>query len=220
LSKSSITAGENITITVIAQSNSPCNWINRSLTGPNGNIYGGGSGVSYTEISSGIWKYEWTENLSTYSPIGIYTYSGVSVKNQANLQSGTWQNLNFTIGKSFNDWISQFNSSLNKPGDIISGDGISNIVKYSLGLNPTQFQSLPSISTDHPGYPDYFSYIVPLNTDSVNVGVDILMSNNLISWVHANTDGVNIIQNKYRDRIETFVKKTASPVFLKVLITY
>ena len=86
------TEGTLLTLTITATSNSPVNWLNNKFYGPNGNIYGGGSGVSFTEASPGVWQYVRTDTVSKYAPIGKYYYSNISVENEGQMESDIWPN--------------------------------------------------------------------------------------------------------------------------------
>ena len=60
---------------------------------PNGQyVYGGEDGVTFYEISPGIWEYQWTDTVSKYAPSGTYTYMDISIKNEGLLQSDSWAN--------------------------------------------------------------------------------------------------------------------------------
>ena len=67
-------------------------WLNSSFYGPSGNLYGGGSGVQFTETSAGIWEYTRTDFVSEWSPSGEYYYTGISVKNAGEITSTVWSN--------------------------------------------------------------------------------------------------------------------------------
>jgi len=97
LSTYEVVDGGSVTVTVTANSNAPVNWINRSLYGPGGNFYGGGSGVQFVEVSPNVWQYSWTDNFSPWVTSGTYTYSGISVQNEGQLSSDVWPDVNFTI---------------------------------------------------------------------------------------------------------------------------
>ena len=90
LDKINVTDGTNISLKISVASNAPVNWLNSSFYGPSGNLSGGGSGVNFTEISSGIWEYTRTDFVSKWSPSGEYFYSGISVENEGKLKSATW----------------------------------------------------------------------------------------------------------------------------------
>ncbi|MDD3269681.1 MAG: hypothetical protein PHX14_10195 [Syntrophomonadaceae bacterium] len=81
-----------LTVTITVTSNSPVNWLNKAFYGPNGNIYGGGSGVSFTETLPGIWEYTRTDTISKYAPSGKYYYSNISVENEGQMESDVWPN--------------------------------------------------------------------------------------------------------------------------------
>ena len=98
LSTNYVFDGGAVTVTVTAVSISPVDWINRSLDGPNGNIYGGGgSWPPWSEIGSNTWQCQWTDDISSWAPSGEYVYSGISCENEAQLESDTWSNLTFTV---------------------------------------------------------------------------------------------------------------------------
>jgi hypothetical protein len=62
-----------VTLTVIAKSNAPVNWLSSRLDGPNGNIYGGGSGVTFTNVGDDLWKYVRSHTISEWDPSGTYS---------------------------------------------------------------------------------------------------------------------------------------------------
>jgi len=84
--------GGVITLTVVATSQAPVNWFNGSFSGPNGSLWGGGSGVTFTEISPGTWRHSRTDTISNFAPSGTYSYTNLSVENQAQLRSTVWPN--------------------------------------------------------------------------------------------------------------------------------
>lgn len=100
LNTNNLSDGGQITLTVRAQSISPVDWINLRLDGPNGNIFGGGSGTTFTEISPGIWEKQRADTISKWAPSGVYTYSNLSVQNEAQLVSTTWPPITFTVNNS------------------------------------------------------------------------------------------------------------------------
>ena len=81
------TNGINIKFKIVVSSIAPVDWLNSSFYGPSGNLYGGGSGVQFTEITKGIWEYTRTDFVSKWSPSGEYYYTGLSVKNASELTS-------------------------------------------------------------------------------------------------------------------------------------
>ena len=86
-----------MTLTVIAKSNAPVNWLSSRLDGPNGNIYGGGSGVTFTNVGDDLWKYERTHTISEWDPSGTYTYRRISVENEGQLTSDEWGPVSFNV---------------------------------------------------------------------------------------------------------------------------
>jgi len=86
-------------LTLIVESNAPVNWLNDTLNGPHGNIYGGGVEIfpnqignnpSSIEVSTNIWQIVRRYSISRYAPSGDYSYSNVSVKNAGMLESKIW----------------------------------------------------------------------------------------------------------------------------------
>ena len=97
VSPTEIVNGGEVTLTIIAKSNAPVNWLNSRLDGPNGNIYGGGSGVRFINLNDDLWKYERTYTISEWAPSGTYTYSRISVRNEGRLTSDEWEDISFTV---------------------------------------------------------------------------------------------------------------------------
>jgi hypothetical protein len=96
LSTNAITNGGEITLTIRAQSNSPVETLNLTLDGPTGNIHNGGS-TNFTEVSPEIWETQWVDTISQWASSGVYTYSHISVENEAMLESTVWPPLTFTV---------------------------------------------------------------------------------------------------------------------------
>jgi hypothetical protein len=87
-----ITNGGIITLTIIASSESPVYWLQLSFDGPAGNIEGGGGAWSFTETSSNVWENQRSFIISSWAPSGIYSFSDIIVKNEAELWSTAWPN--------------------------------------------------------------------------------------------------------------------------------
>lgn len=90
LSTEKLESETKVTFTIVATSNAPVNWINSSFYGPNGNVYGGGNGRTFTEKSSGVWELIWVDTISNTEPNGEYYYENVSVENAGYLKSDNW----------------------------------------------------------------------------------------------------------------------------------
>ena len=90
LTTEKVANGTNLIFKIVATSDAPVDFLYSSLDGPNGNVYGGGSGVNFSEISSGVWEYTRTDFISEWMPNGEYYYSNIAVENAANLKSDTW----------------------------------------------------------------------------------------------------------------------------------
>ena len=67
------------------------------LSSPLDNIYGGGSGVKAKEIGRGEWVYQWTDKISKFLPSGVYTYSGISVRDAGRSRSEIWKDVSFRV---------------------------------------------------------------------------------------------------------------------------
>lgn len=79
--------GGSVTIQVVSKSIAPIVWLNRSLNGPNGNLYGGGGTCAFVQTSTDVWEASWREAVSPWASSGIYELSNVSVRNEAELES-------------------------------------------------------------------------------------------------------------------------------------
>ena len=90
ISKAASGSDTVITLTIDASSNTPVNWLSGMFDGPNGNIWGGGWGITFTETSSGHWRLVHTDNVSQYAPSGDYYYTNMRVKNAGYLESAAW----------------------------------------------------------------------------------------------------------------------------------
>jgi hypothetical protein len=104
--------GATSTVTIIAQSSSPVDWLNRSFEGPTSNMYGGGSGFSFENCAEFLditdhicqgrdskhYFTSFTDTISRWAPNGTYAYHDISVMNQAQLTSEAYEgDLSFTI---------------------------------------------------------------------------------------------------------------------------
>lgn len=99
LSSDTVTPGGSVEVTVRARSNAPVNWLDRMLHGPTRILYGGGGTTRFEEVEPGIWEYQWTEPISTWAPAGTYVFSEIAVRNEGQLSSEPWPNLQFTVEK-------------------------------------------------------------------------------------------------------------------------
>jgi hypothetical protein len=79
-----------VKLTVDVRSNVPVNWFEGSFEGPNGNIWGGGSGRTFAEVSPGLWRLVHTDRVSEFAPSGEYRYTGIRVRNAGLLRSDPW----------------------------------------------------------------------------------------------------------------------------------
>lgn len=92
-----------IAVIITATSNAPVSWLNSSFYGPLGNLFGGGSGVSFTQISSGVWRYVMTTSISSplYAPKGTYYFQNISVQNDGRNTSSAYSgSLSFQLRNS------------------------------------------------------------------------------------------------------------------------
>ena len=97
LSTNTVTPGGSVEVTVRARSNAPVNWLDRMLHGPTRILYGGGGTTRFDEVEPNIWAHKWTEQISTWAPAGTYVFSEIAVKNEGELSSEPWLNLQLTV---------------------------------------------------------------------------------------------------------------------------
>ncbi len=85
-------------------SNAPVDWLNISFQGPAGNLIGGGSGMSYTDLTGGQWRMVWTYSLDSpndFAPKGTYYWENISVQNEGMKVSSTYSgSLTFDLSDS------------------------------------------------------------------------------------------------------------------------
>lgn len=89
--------GGDVILTVRAASNSPVNWLNSKMESPEGNVFGGGSGATFTKIKEGVWEYSQAHTVSKFMPSGKYQYQQISVENEAQLESLVWPTITFEV---------------------------------------------------------------------------------------------------------------------------
>jgi len=97
LSKRELVDGGEIQVTVRARSPAPINWLNRTLDGPLSCLYGGGGSTRFHQVEPKLWETTWSEQISPWAPSGVYRYSGISVRNEAELTSESWEGAEFTV---------------------------------------------------------------------------------------------------------------------------
>ena len=125
VSPTEIVNGGEVTLTVIAKSNAPVNWLSSRLDGPNGNIYGGGSGVTFTNVGDDLWKYERTHTISEWDPSGTYTYSRISVENEGQLTSDEWGPVSFNVTNDHVAYKPIIQSVTVSPTEIVNGGEVT-----------------------------------------------------------------------------------------------
>lgn len=174
-------SGASSTITILAQSSSPVNWLNRSFEGPTGNIYGGGSGFSFENCDDYVGSVghicfgrdatyyftSFTDTVSRWAPNGLYAYQGISVENQAQLTSDPYSgDLSFTVS----------NNSVAVTPAITSIE----IVSYNDGEDPiSSGQPLNGVCKGAASVSDPFRVAVIINATS----------NAPVSWVNSSFYG-------------------------------
>ncbi len=99
LSYSGLTSGDgsSVTLNITVESDSLVNWLSLSLEGPSKNIFGGGSGVTFTSLGNNLYSYQNTYNFTQWVENGVYTFTGLSVDNEADLSSEVYTDLSFAI---------------------------------------------------------------------------------------------------------------------------
>jgi hypothetical protein len=143
VSANHIQNGGSVTVTVIAVSESPVNWVNRSLDGPHGNIYGGGAGVLWTNLGDDRWQYEWTDVISSWAPSGEYVYSTISCENEAQLESDTWPNIYLWAKNRMIETVTAAEAAVSIQFPTESDKLFS--VQHSTSLNPPDWMTLETI---------------------------------------------------------------------------
>lgn len=87
---------------------------------------------------------------------------------------------------SFADWIAGFDLPVDKrgPADDASGDGIENLLKYAIGLNPTEATpvGLPTLSVEDAGENTFLVLGVQKNPDAGDVTYIVEGSTDLVEW--------------------------------------
>lgn len=86
-----------VTFTLKANSKSPITFLSSSFEGPNGNIWGGGQGTSFTKLSEGKYEHTFSTTISSYEPRGLYTLSYVSVENAGMNESEKYRDIVINI---------------------------------------------------------------------------------------------------------------------------
>jgi hypothetical protein len=99
LSSLRVAAGDSLSVTIRAKSKAPVNWLNKKLTGPVKTLYDGGSGTQFTQERPDIWVHTWVQKFSPWAPPGQYLLSGISVGNEAQLESEPWPDIPFEVVK-------------------------------------------------------------------------------------------------------------------------
>ena len=90
LSKSTLTGGGQFSLTVVAESDYPVNWLYLSYDAPSGNLQGGGRGVRFTKTGDREYTYSQSLKISNWAPSGIYKFTNIWVQNEAHEESGVY----------------------------------------------------------------------------------------------------------------------------------
>jgi hypothetical protein len=150
VSPTEIVNGGEVTITVIAKSNAPVNFLSYCLDGPNGNILGGVSGVTFINIGDDLWEHEWPYTISEWDPSGTYTWSHISVENEGQLTSDEWEPISFNVTCTTPPEITSYTPE--SPVDDSQGATrtfsitINQTVKVSWQINGTEVQTNASVT--------------------------------------------------------------------------
>ena len=87
ITQTSTEGGTNLTLSLQALSNVPLMYFSGSLDSPNGNLFGGGGSAEFSVIGENLYEYTRTDFISEWLPNGEYRYYGLTVTNEANLES-------------------------------------------------------------------------------------------------------------------------------------
>ena len=82
--------GGKIVISVRVSSVLPISFIEKNLTGPNGNIYSGVFEELFDLSEDGQWVYEWEEDFSAFAASGVYAFTRLRVRNDNDEWSEFW----------------------------------------------------------------------------------------------------------------------------------
>ncbi len=184
--------GGTVILNLTAYSTSPVNRLSSRLDGPKGNIFGGGSGARFTEISPHNWSYQESYTISPYAPSGNYTWSGIQVENENHEASDYWSALTFAVVAATDQLLSNFTANITAGitpltvqfTDTSIGDPIA--WSWNFGDGVTSTEQHPTHAYTIPG-----NYTVIL---SINSGADTCTKPNYIKvtpvlFGDANEDG-------------------------------
>jgi PKD repeat protein len=132
--------GGTVILNVTARSKAPVNWLSSRLNGPKGNIFGGGCGVRFTEVSPDNWSYQTSYTISPYAPSGNYTWSGIQVENENQEVSQTWIPLTFRVYNQYDDDIPVITSAELNQYEFVGG-GVVTLRVVAMSRSPVNWLS-------------------------------------------------------------------------------
>jgi hypothetical protein len=118
-----------------------------------------------------------------------------------------------------------------------AGDGISNLMKYTLGLNPnaTANSGLPTLSTVSVTGSNYLTLTFQRSTSATDVSCTVQVSGNLATWLNGSSYGANgstpsnanttEVSDTASNGLETIVVRDNTPMsaasrrFIRLLVT-
>jgi YD repeat-containing protein len=191
-------------------------------------------GIAYSASTSCVSSPSGTEHTIAWNAaqdLGLSFKSGLMLRARSSDASGygAWSAATFYFvdltRDSRNDglpdnWKLANNLDLNltNPMDDYSSDGVSNLMKFALGLNPRQssVEGMPSPSKEG----DYLTLTVPRNAAAANLLFDVQVSGSMSTW-ESGPDDVTILENsparlKARDNIPI---SSSSKRFIRLAVT-
>jgi len=133
------------------------------------------------------------------SDIGSYT---AAVVGPADVVRSDPAELTLRLTLPFADWIAASDAPADQRGelDTPAGDGVSNLMKYALGVPPMEDAglALPSLSlVDEPDKPTALALVFAKNPDADGIRYTLEISTDLVSWAGVDTTtepvGVNAV---------------------------
>jgi hypothetical protein len=89
---SALTDPLRVALIIEASSTAPVDWLNISFEGPSGNLEGGGSGQTATDLGSGNWRIVKTHQIDEpiNAPEGRYYWQNITVENEGEKESAAY----------------------------------------------------------------------------------------------------------------------------------
>jgi len=163
-------------------------------------------------------------------PIGT---TAVNCSATSTLGAAWGSSFTVTVLPSFGSWKSQFfdNSQLSNPsisGDMAvpAGDGIPNLMKYALNLNPMSYgrRGLPVVSSTSTGGANYLTFMYTQVASATDISYIPQVSSDLKTW-YSGTANIGIVSVSGNGSIQTVTVQDLTPMgganrrFMRLLVT-